>query len=598
MAKQQESIKTQQPVLDWLEWHKQQLLIMAKQQELVQILASKVPEFDRYGVQYDPMQFQDSVQQFWSVMAQNPEQSMQAQMDLWQRYVAVCQQTLQRLQGNAHTDQASVKKLDRRFKDERWTKDPLFSHLRETYELFSEWLYQQTELLNHHDKKQNDKIRFAMRNFTDAMAPSNFWLTNPEVLDETIKTKGQNLLKGLENAIHDIKSSKTLPKVTMVNEQFFEVGRNLATTKGDVVFENDTLQLIQYAPLTETVYQTPLLIIAPWINKYYILDMQPENSFVRWAVEQGHTVFITSWKNAEAKDAKHGWFDRLEQGLFSVIEFIQHTTQQPKINAIGYCIGGTLLTTAMAYWAAKKQPSPLESATFFTCLIDFENSGELALFTDEVQIKAMEKTMASLGYLDAWHTHTTFNLLRANDLIWSFVVNNYLLGRDPMAFDLLYWNSDSTRIPAALHSFYLRQMYMKNNLAKGKLVVNKTTLDVRKIKTPSYFVSAIDDHIAPWQATYEGALLLGGDVTFTLSGSGHIAGIVNPPQKNKYGFWTNQKLPKSSDNWLKKATQQSGSWWPHWAQWVAGFSGNTIPARHAKHSIEPAPGRYVKVRVL
>jgi polyhydroxyalkanoate synthase len=582
---------------DWMEWQKRQILMLAKQQELVQLLAEKGKDFDRYGVQQDPMELQQSVMRYWTAVMQNPEKAIQGQMELWQRYFTLCQNTTRRLQGEKANPIVPTKP-DRRFKDTRWTEDPIFSHLRQSHELMSGWLQEQANAIDSIDHKTAQKMRFAMRNYTDALSPSNFWMTNPEVLDETIKTKGQNLLKGMENLVADLKASKTLPKISMVKEGMFEVGRNLATTKGEVVFENDTLQIIQYHPLTEQVYKTPLVILSPWINKYYILDMQADNSFVRWAVEQGHTVFITSWKNAESQDVDHDWFDRMQGGLVATIETAQRETGEKQVNVIGYCIGGTLLTTALAYWAARGEESPVKSATFFTCLIDFEDSGELALFTDESQISAMEKTMQSLGYLDAWHTHTTFNMMRANDLIWSFVVNNYLMGREPFPFDLLYWNSDATRIPAALHSFYLRQMYMHNNLAKGKLVLNKTRLDVTKINTPSYFISAIEDHIAPWQATYNGARLLGGDVTFTLSGSGHIAGIVNPPAKNKYGYWTNDQLPKDCDKWLASAKQHEGSWWTHWAMWIAKFGGDKIPARDIKNPIEPAPGRYVKVRAL
>lgn len=589
--------KPANPSLDWQDWMRIQGEIALKQQELMQVLAEKSDQFKHYGLQHDPMALQESVMQYWAAAAAHPERVVEAQMDLWQRYMDLCQRTFSRLQGHKNVAPASDVK-DRRFKDPRWSENPLFDHLRQSYLLTSEWMQKQVQEIEKEDPVAARKMRFAMRQYTDALSPSNFWMTNPEVLDEVIKTKGKNLLQGMENMIADLKSSKTLPMVGMVKKGLFKVGENLATTKGAVVFENDVLQVIQYEALTEKVYKTPLVIVSPWINKYYILDMQPENSFVRWATEQGHTVFITSWKNATKECHNKDWFTYMQHGLVGAIEAAQKATGEEEVNVIGYCIGGTLLTTALAYWQAKNQKSPVKSATFFTALIDFDDSGELQIFTDEPQIATIEKMMDAQGYLDAWHTHTTFNMLRANDLIWSFVVNNYLMGREPFPFDLLYWNSDATRIPAKLHSFYLRQMYLYNNLAKGKLVLNKTALDVSTIKTPSYFISAIDDHIAPWKATYKGAKLLGGDVTFTLSGSGHIAGIVNPPVKNKYGYWTHKNLEATPDAWLKNATQHEGSWWTHWAHWIEKFGGEKIPARKIKNALEPAPGSFVKIRAL
>lgn len=579
-------------------WMQAQTEIATLQQELMQALASKSGDFQKYGLQHDPMALQKSVMEYWSSAMRHPEKIIDAQIDLWTRYMELCQATADRLQGKREAPPAPAKP-DRRFKDERWTTDPLLNHLHQSYNLMSSWMQHQADALEKDDPAAAKKMRFAMRQYMDALSPSNFWMTNPEVLDETIKTGGQNLVNGLRNMIADIKDSKTLPKISMVKKNLFAVGKNLATTKGAVVFENDVLQIIQYAPLTEQVYKTPLVIVSPWINKFYILDMQPENSFVKWAIEQGHTVFITSWKNVTAKDRDLGWFDYMQRGLIAAIETAQKATGEEKINVIGYCIGGTLLTTALAYWKAKGKESPVKSATFFTALIDFKDAGDMMIFTDEEQITAIEKMLDQVGFLDAWHTHTTFNMLRSNDLIWSFVVNNYLLGREPFPFDLLYWNSDSTRIPAKLHSFYLRQMYLYNNLSKpGKLVLNKTKLDVTKIDTPSYFISAVEDHIAPWKATYAGAKLLGGDVTFTLSGSGHIAGIVNPPAKNKYGYWTNEKPADTADAWLQAAQKHEGSWWSHWANWIAKFGGDKVLAREIKKSIEAAPGRYVKVRAL
>ncbi len=584
---------------DWAETGQR---FLEKQQELWQILGERLTEFSTRMPQQaaqDPMALQQSVLQYWTAALKNPEHILEAQKELLEDSLRIAQQTSERLSGKNAAPVIPADKNDRRFRDPRWVENPLFDYLRQTYLLTTRWMQDRLLEVETVDPALSRKLRFAARQYTDALSPSNFWMTNPEVLDETLKSRGENLLRGMENLIRDLKENNGLPKVSMVKKELFEVGKNLATTPGKVVFQNELLQVIQYEASTKQVYKTPLVIISPWINKYYILDMQPENSFVKWAVDQGHTVFITSWSNPDTRHRDLGWYDYMTKGLEAAIKAAQDATNEKQVNVIGYCIGGTLLTSYLAYLKAKGRQSPVKSATFFTALIDFEDSGELTVFTDESQISAMENMMAEKGYLDAWHLHTTFNMLRANDLIWSFVVNNYLLGREPFPFDLLYWNSDSTRIPASCHSFYLRQMYLHNNLSKpGKLVLNKTALNIHDVDTPSYFISAAEDHIAPWKATYAGAKLLDGKVTFTLAGSGHIAGIVNHPSKNKYGYWTNDKLPNSADEWLDGAKQFDGSWWNHWAKWIAKHGGKKVPARKIKKSLEPAPGSYVKVRAL
>jgi polyhydroxyalkanoate synthase len=581
------------------EWPDFSQEFLKKQQELWAILMAKSGEMvQKPTFRQDPMALQQSVLHYWAEAMKHPERIIAAQKELFDGYMKIAQQTSERLQGREAPDIIPLDKGDRRFRDPRWVENPVFDYLRQTYLLLTRWT-QDKMLEVETDPVVARKLRFAMRQYSDALSPSNFWMTNPEVLDETMKTRGQNLLRGMENMIRDLKENSGLPKVSMVKKGLFEVGKNLATTPGKVVFQNDLVEIIQYEATTKDVYKAPLVIIPPWINKYYILDMQPENSFVKAAVDQGHTVFIASWANPDESHRDLGWYDYMAMGLQAAIKAAQDATGEKQVNVVGYCIGGTLLTSLLAYQKAKGEKSAVKSATYLVTLIDFEDSGELTVFTDEAQIASIEQLMNEKGYLDAWHMHTTFNMLRANDLIWSFVVNNYLLGREPFPFDLLYWNSDSTRIPAACHSFYLREMYLHNNLARaGRLMLNDTALNVHDIDTPAYFISAAEDHIAPWKNTYAGAKLLGGDVTFTLAGSGHIAGIVNPPSKNKYGYWTNNKLPNGADEWLVGAKQFEGSWWTDWYKWLARHGGTKVPARKIKKPIENAPGSYVKVMAL
>ena len=586
--------------IDLKEWTQLQAGLMSRQQELWQLLAEKTKILSKHKADADPMGIQQGMAQYWSLVMQNPEKAIKAQMALVQQYNKLAQYTMARLKGKNPVPMVAADKADRRFRDARWTENPLFDHIRQSYLMTAQWLQTRLDDVDGIEPQMARKMRFALRQYMDAMAPSNFWMTNPEVLDEVLKSKGENLLKGMDNLIADLKANKGLPKISMAKSGLYAVGKNLAMTPGKVVFQNKLVQIIQYAPSTAKVYKTPLVIISPWINKYYILDMQAENSFVKWAVDQGHTVFITSWANPTAEHKDITFEDYMEMGLLAAIETAQQATGEKEVNVIGYCIGGTLLTTLLAYWKARGEKSPVKAATFFTVLIDFEDAGELTLFTDEAQIMGMEAMMNEKGYLDGWHMATTFNMLRANDLIWSFVVNNYLLGREPLPFDLLHWNSDSTGIPGPAHSYYLRQMYLYNHLSRpGKMKIKDTALDVHQIDTPSYFISAMDDHIAPWKATYTGAKLFSGPVTFTLSGSGHIAGIVNPPARQKYHYWSNDKLPNSADEWHTKAKHFEGSWWPHWADWIKQYAGTKVaarvPGKGKLKALENAPGSYVKV---
>jgi len=454
------------------------------------------------------------------------------------------------------------------------------------------------------DDKTAQKVDFYTRQFADALAPTNFVVTNPQVLRETIESGGQNLVNGLDNLIEDLENSEDQLRIKMVDPDAFEVGKDLAISPGKVVFENELLQLIQYAPTTEKVFKTPLLIIPPWINKFYILDLREKNSFVKWAVNQGLTVFMVSWVNPDADLAEKSFEDYLRHGPLDCLEAIETATGETEINVIGYCLGGTLLAATLAHMerVKKKYKQRVKSATFFTTMVDFDQAGELGVFIDEEQLTQLESKMNERGYLEGSEMAATFNMLRANDLIWSFVVNNYLMGRDPFPFDLLFWNSDSTRMPAAMHSYYLRNMYLENRLVEpDALELCGTPIDLSRIETPAFILSTRDDHIAPWKSTYAATQLYKGPVKFCLAASGHIAGVVNPPGAEKYSYWTNSRKPKKPETWLKNAVEHPGSWWPEWIKWLKKFGGGQIPARvpgdGKLETSEDAPGSYVCQRL-
>jgi polyhydroxyalkanoate synthase len=453
------------------------------------------------------------------------------------------------------------------------------------------------------DESTQGKVNFFTRQYIDSLSPSNFALTNPEVFRETVKSNGQNLVRGFNNLLQDIEAGDGQLRIRMTDTSAFELGKNVATTPGKVVFRNELFELLQFTPSTEKQYKRPLLIVPPWINKYYILDLRDKNSMIKWANDQGQTVFIMSWVNPDEKLSHKTFADYLTEGTLVALDKVSEITGEKEVNTAGYCIGGTLLMTTLAYLAAKRDKR-VASATFFTTMIDFSDPGELGIFVDDTSVTALEKKMAERGYLEGSEMAGTFNMLRANDLIWSFVVNNYLMGKDPFPFDLLYWNSDSTRMPAAMHSFYLRNMYINNKLREpGGIELAGVNIDISKVKTPCYFISTIEDHIAPWKSTYQGALLPSGPVKFVLGGSGHIAGIVNPPAANKYGYWVNENLPQAADDFLAGATQQAGSWWTDWQQWLVGQpkGGEQVAARIPGAGplpvLEDAPGSYAKFRL-
>ena len=539
--------------------------------------------------------------QAWSRMLSDPFRLAEAQMRLWQDYVALWQSTMLKTLGHEAPPVVSPPEGDRRFRHEDWERSFLHDYIKQSYLIAARHLHQTLANVQGLDEKTAKKVDFYTRQYIDALSPSNFLFTNPEALRETVASGGQNLLKGLNNLLEDLtRGNGSELRLKMTDTNAFRLGENIAVTPGKVVFQNELLQLIQYTPRTEKVYARPLLIIPPWINKYYILDLREKNSFVRWAVEQGHTVFVISWVNPDERLSHKTFDDYMKEGALAALDAVERATGEPDANVIGYCLGGTLLASTLA-WLAAKNDDRIHSATFFVSMIDFKEPGELGVFIDEEQVKTLEARMAERGYLEGSEMATTFNMLRANDLIWSFVVNNYLLGKDPFPFDLLYWNSDSTRMPAAMHSFYLRNMYVKNLLCKpGGIKLAGVPIDVSRIRVPAYFISTVEDHIAPWKSTYAGARLLQGPVRFVLGGSGHIAGIINPPGAHKYCYWTNEVLPGNPEAWLGTATQHPGSWWTDWGGWIAARAGEKItarvPGKGKLETIEDAPGSYARMR--
>ncbi len=489
-------------------------------------------------------------------------------------------------------------KGDSRFKDEDWSGNFVFDYIKQSYLIAARHIQHAVAGVEGLPEDSQKKIAFFTRQYVDALAPSNFAATNPQVLRETLATGGHNLIKGLNNLLADIEKGEGQLRISMTDETAFQLGKNVATTPGKVVHQNALMQLIQYQPSTSQAFRRPLLIIPPWINKYYILDLREKNSFIKWAVDQGHTVFVVSWVNPDRALAEKTFADYLTEGALAAMDAVRKATGEDKLNVIGYCLGGTLLGSALA-WLAAKGDERVGCATFFVSLLDFSQPGELGVFIDEEQVKNLERRMNERGYLEGSEMASTFNLLRANDLVWSFVINNYLMGKDPFPFDLLYWNSDATRMPAKMHSFYLRNMYLKNQLGvPGAIELAGVPIDLSKVKAPAYFISTVEDHISPWKTTYKGARYLGGPVRFVLGGSGHIAGIVNPPAAKKYHYWTNDASPATPEAWLEGAAQHPGSWWEDWQRWMEQQNGgDKVPARIPSHAIEDAPGSYVMQRL-
>jgi polyhydroxyalkanoate synthase subunit PhaC len=531
----------------------------------------------------------------------DPQRVVELQTTLGKAFLELWAVAVKRMVGESAEPVVAPDPRDKRFADPEWSTNQYFDFVKQAYLLTVKWANELVHNAKGLDPLTRQKAEFYVRQISNAIAPSNFILTNPELLRETMASNAENLVRGMHNLAEDIAAGGGDLRIRQSDPTKFEVGRNLAMTPGKVVYQNDLMQLIQYTPATETVMQRPLLIVPPWINKFYILDLNPDKSFIKWCVAEGFTVFCISWVNPDARLARKGFADYMREGPLTALDVIEKAVGKTEVNALGYCVGGTLLGVTLAYMAAGDDHR-IASATLFAAQVDFAYSGDLRVFaSDEQQIEQVEREMAQRGYLEGRKMANTFNLMRSNDLIWPYVINNYLKGKSPFPFDLLYWNSDATRMPAANHSFYLRNCYFENKLTKGEMEVAGVRLDLHKVTVPIYNLATREDHIAPAKSVYVGSSSFGGPVRYVLTGSGHIAGVINPPQFNKYQYWTGAK-PKGTnlEAWVKKAKEHPGSWWPDWLDWIKSQDATMVPARKPGGGrlkpIEDAPGRYVKVR--
>ena len=552
---------------------------------------------EQYAEVTDVVKTLGQVADYW---LRDPQRALELQSSLGKAYLDLWANAVKRMAGETVEPVAAPEPRDKRFADPEWSSNQFFDFLKQAYLLTVQWANRLVHDAEGIDPHTLQKADFYVRQISNAIAPSNFVLTNPELLRETMASNAGNLVRGMHMLAEDIQAGHGNLKIRQSNSKTFEVGRTLALTPGKVIFENELMQLIQYAPVTETVLKRPLLIVPPWINKFYILDLTPEKSFIKWCVAQGLTVFVISWVNPDANLAKKSFEDYMRGGPLAALDVIEKATGEREVNAIGYCVGGTLLATTLAYMASTGDQR-IASATMFAAQVDFTHAGDLKVFVDEEQIAAREREMNERGYLEGKKMANAFNLLRSNDLIWPYVINNYLKGKEPAPFDLLYWNSDATRMPAANHSFYLRNCYLENRLSKGDMVIGGKKLDLKSVKVPIYNLATREDHIAPAKSVLLGSKFFGGPVRFVLAGSGHIAGVVNPPDKMKYQYWTGPRPTSANlDRWLGKAKEHAGSWWPDWFQWLKAKAATEVPAREPGGGnltpIEDAPGSYVKVR--
>ena len=544
----------------------------------------------------DALKTFSKVAEYWLA---DPKRTIEAQTSISSNLLGLWSNTFRRLSGEVKEPYVPTDPRDKRFTSPDWRDNPYFDFLRQAYLIGSEWANNMVEGAEL-DKVTHDKASFYLRQVSGAVSPSNFLLTNPELLRTTWSAEAENLARGMRMLAEDIEAGGGNLKIRQTNNEKFVLGENMATTPGKVVFRNDLIELLQYAPTTEEVYKRPLLIVPPWINKFYILDLNAEKSFIRWAVAQGLTVFCISWVNPDARHADKDFYSYMTDGIFAALGQIEKITGERQVTSIGYCVGGTLAATTLAYMAAKDDDR-ISSATFFTTQVDFSDPGDLKIFADEDRIKNIETEMEMAGFLESRSMANAFNMLRPNDMIWSYVVNNYLKGIEPMAFDLLAWNSDSTRMPRANHSFYLRNCYLNNQFAKKKMTLGGVTLDLGKIKVPVYNLAAREDHIAPAHSVFNGAKLFGGEMRYVLCGSGHIAGVINPPgPKPKYQYWTGPRPSGVYEDWVANAEEHPGSWWVDWIQWIANQSPEKVPAREPGGGKVPllgdAPGEYVRVK--
>jgi polyhydroxyalkanoate synthase len=530
----------------------------------------------------------------------NPAKIVEAQSALFEGYLNLMTSMTRRLFGEEVPPVAEPSRSDKRFRDPDWQENLIFDLMKQSYLLTSKWMTDRVRQAEGIDPHTREKADFYVRQMANAMSPSNFLFTNPEILRTTLATNGENLVSGMEHLLEDIERGGGHIQIQQTDMNAFRLGENVATTPGKVVYQNDLMQLIQYEPTTEKVYKRPLVIFPPWINKYYILDLTPDKSLVKWCLDKGYTVFVASWVNPDARLALKTFEDYMTEGVYAALDAVEQATGEKEVNAVGYCIGGTLLACSLAHMA-KRKDERIKSATFLVTQVDFTEAGELKVFIDEEQIADIERQMHEKGgYLKGSTMATTFNMLRSNDLIWNYVVNNYLLGREPMPFDILFWNSDATRLPSAMHVFYLRECYLENKLAEGRMVLGGETLDLHKVKVPVYLQSSREDHISPYPSVYKATRLFGGPVRFICAGSGHIAGVINPPSSGKYNYWTNDELPPTPDKWFEGAKDNKGSWWPDWESWLSEKSGPLVPARKPGSGklkvLEDAPGSYVLVK--
>ncbi|MFO1134784.1 MAG: class I poly(R)-hydroxyalkanoic acid synthase [Rhodoblastus sp.] len=536
------------------------------------------------------------VAEYW---LKDPARTLEAQTAISTKFIDLWGNTLRRMVGEHVEPVVPYDQRDKRFADPQWRESPIFDFLRQAYSLTVDWANEMVARDEELDTLSRAKAGFYVRQLASALSPSNFVGTNPELLRTTFKEEGENLVRGLNMLAEDIEAGRGVLRLRQSDSTKFKLGENMAITPGKVVWRNDLIELIQYAPTTEKVYKRPLLIVPPWINKFYILDLNPEKSFIKWCVDQGLTVFVVSWVNPDERHRDKGFDAYMREGIFESLSAVESITGERQVSTIGYCVGGTLMAVTLAYMAAIGDDR-IASTTFFTTQVDFTDPGELKVFTDANTIRNVEADMARTGYLDGSRMANAFNMLRPTDLIWSYVVSNYIKGQAPMAFDLLTWNSDSTRMTQANHSFYLRECYLKNSLAKGEMAVDGVKLDMSKVKIPIYDLAAREDHIAPAKSAFNGAKLFGGPVRYVMAGSGHIAGVVNPPYKPKYQHWTGGKPEGAFEDWVKAAKETPGSWWPDWLEWMKANAPEMVPAREPGGGklapLGDAPGEYVKIR--
>jgi polyhydroxyalkanoate synthase subunit PhaC len=535
------------------------------------------------------------VSEYWLT---DPRRTLEAQTMLLGSYFNIWSRTLNRLSGQDVEAAPDPHLKDKRFSDEDWVKNPFFDFLRQAYFVTSDWAEKLVADAEGLDEHTRHKAGFYVKQIASAISPTNFVTTNPQLYRETVASNGENLVRGMKMLAEDIAAGRGDLKLRQTDTSKFAIGENMAMTPGKVLAQSDVCQVIQYDATTKEVLKRPLLICPPWINKFYILDLNPAKSFIKWAVDQGHTVFVISWVNPDERHADKDWEAYAREGVGFALDTIKQSTGEDEVNAIGYCVGGTLLAATLALHA-REGDKRIRSATLFTTQVDFTHAGDLKVFADEEQIDLMERGMKATGYLDGSKMATAFNMLRASELIWPYFVNNYLKGQEPMPFDLLYWNSDSTRMPAANHSFYLRNCYLNNTLTRGEMVLAGKKIALKDVKIPIYNLATKEDHIAPAKSVFVGSQFFGGKVTYVMAGSGHIAGVVNPPDKMKYQFWTGGPVKGEFEDWVKKAEETPGSWWPHWHEWIKAEDDRMVPARKTggpMNSIEEAPGSYVRVR--